>query len=634
MNPRLNLLVCALLFVSLALARSEDQIVTIRPEKPAVGIEITIRYNPTVKGATLFGAEALDVQLLMFRRKDMPLLIEVPMKKRGKIWEAKMKLDDTKSVFGMIRFLSEKLVDNNEDQYWDFLVYDNSGKPMESAYLARSYSYQYPSSPDFKRGKDLSRAREEALKEESLYPNRPQTKLGILGIELADTGLDPTLIRKIARQLDTMAEQHAEDQELLSSVVFFYKRLGLAEKGQALQDRLIEEKPKGKLAQQVRFQRIFKVRNAGQRAERAVEFLKEFPEVGSDQKSTVARILIQAKQFDKAEEIILSLQPPNGNLLNSIAWEYIEKETNLERGVELAKQGVQALRNINPSSKPPHISKKQWEQSSRRTLGFTLDTYAYGLFKLERYKDAQKAYREAYDLTGGMNADINERLVQSYLLNGEYDAAIEVTKECVEKSKYNDKLLEYGKEALARKEGSAEGFDLLLHAAEKRAMAKAKEELRGKRFTKAAPDFEAENLSGEVIQLAKLKGKVVVLDFWATWCGPCRAAFPFVQKVYEKYRENSDVMILAVNTWERVKGAERVDVVENFMEKNNYTFPVVYDESKVVDKYEVEGIPTQFYIDREGTIQFKEVGFHGPELEYSMAMMIDMLLSGEILSVK
>jgi hypothetical protein len=64
------------------------------------------------------------------------------------------------------------------------------------------------------------------------------------------------------------------------------------------------------------------------------------------------------------------------------------------------------------------------------------------------------------------------------------------------------------------------------------------------------------------------------------------------------------------------------------------TNPIVYDETQVVEKYKVEGIPTQFFVDRKGVIQFKTVGFEGPETEQGMAMKIDMLLSGEQLSAK
>ena len=268
------------------------------------------------------------------------------------------------------------------------------------------------------------------------------------------------------------------------------------------------------------------------------------------------------------------------------------------------------------------------------SLGAVLDTYAFGLFKLGRYQEAQAAYREAYDLTEGSHTDSNERLVQCYLQNGEYATAVEVAKACIEKTKYTDKLLEHGKAAFAKKEGNTEGFERLVAAAKEAGAAKAKAELMAKRVNKPAPDFEAKNLGGEVLKLAQLQGKVVVLDFWATWCGPCKQAFPYVQKVYEKYKDNPEVMILAVNTWERETGFERQRVVKKFLEENKYTFPVVYDESGVVEKYKVEGIPTQFFIDRKGAIQFKVVGFDGPAMEQEMAMKIDMLLSGELLSAK
>jgi len=87
MKHRMAVLALALLVIASAFAGSEEPLVTIKPEKPAVGAEITILYNPTVKGATLFGVEAVEVQVLVLREKEMPLLLEATMKKAGKVWE-------------------------------------------------------------------------------------------------------------------------------------------------------------------------------------------------------------------------------------------------------------------------------------------------------------------------------------------------------------------------------------------------------------------------------------------------------------------------------------------------------------------------------------------------------------------
>ena len=66
-----------------------------------------------------------------------------------------------------------------------------------------------------------------------------------------------------------------------------------------------------------------------------------------------------------------------------------------------------------------------------------------------------------------------------------------------------------------------------------------------------------------------------MLDFWATWCGPCKASFPSLQKIYSKYKDNSDVVILALNTWENKTGKELEDLVKGFIADNKYTFCVL-----------------------------------------------------------
>ena len=116
-----------------------------------------------------------------------------------------------------------------------------------------------------------------------------------------------------------------------------------------------------------------------------------------------------------------------------------------------------------------------------------------------------------------------------------------------------------------------------------------------------APDFELITLTGETAKLSDYKGKKVILNFWATWCPPCRVEMPYMESYYEKYKESENVEILAVNMSNMERG--RSKTVKEFVNEHNLTFPILLDEDgEVTDLYEVRRYPTTFIINTEGII--------------------------------
>lgn len=113
-----------------------------------------------------------------------------------------------------------------------------------------------------------------------------------------------------------------------------------------------------------------------------------------------------------------------------------------------------------------------------------------------------------------------------------------------------------------------------------------------------APDFEVATLEGETVKLSDFRGEPVIINFWATWCPPCRAEMPDFQELYE----TEDVEILAVNLTESEQSEQGI---EDFIDELGLTFPIPMDvESDVSEMYEVQAYPTSYIVDSEGKVQF------------------------------
>jgi len=122
-----------------------------------------------------------------------------------------------------------------------------------------------------------------------------------------------------------------------------------------------------------------------------------------------------------------------------------------------------------------------------------------------------------------------------------------------------------------------------------------------------APNFSAPTLGGGTTSLADYQGKVIILDFWATWCPPCRMEMPGFQAIYEKYKDKG-LVILAANT-----SNETVRVIKPFVVENHLTFPILFgpEIGKISRAYDAgQSIPVSFIIDRKGNIRDKLVGYH------------------------
>ncbi len=138
---------------------------------------------------------------------------------------------------------------------------------------------------------------------------------------------------------------------------------------------------------------------------------------------------------------------------------------------------------------------------------------------------------------------------------------------------------------------------------------------------KKAPNFCLKGLNGEKVELKNFRGKVVFLNFWATWCGPCKEEMPSMQALHHQFKEKGFVFLTISVDYAGVKP------VKEFIEKHRYTFPVLIDpKGETLDLFEVRGIPTTFLIDQKGTMIGKAIGpkdWKRPELISFLNLLIE-----------
>lgn len=596
------------------------------PAIPTPGDTITVTYNPDSTG--LKDASKINLMAYLYN-VNLDETKQVLMQKSQDGWKASFKTSDsTKGV--LIKFKNDDEIDNNLKQGFLVEMHDADGKVISGSYAGYANaiygwgSYYLDMDRNFDSSlyyfkKDFEK--NPLVKNDFMDP--------YLGVEtkLNKDNTASIIIRELSGY-----QSHAKTEKEYAVLANWYDKADMTNRAETYKKILEDKYPNSDFVQRERYEAFHNETNIKKQLELLADFEKSYPQSQylTNCYDIIAINYLAKKQYNRLREFFQNnVSKPSTYRFYSVSTKMLDNKTEPKIAMEIAKLGVdRATEEVNsPTDKKPNYqSDEEWKEDREYMLGENLYAYAEALYMLGKPADAEAPLKEAKNLTRGKEEDVNQLYAKVLIANGQNEEAMNEIESYIKVGKATPEMKAMLKEIYTKKNGSSDGFDSYIAKYESVAKQLLVAKLERQIMKQPAPDFSLADLDGKKVSLKSLKGKTVIIDFWATWCGPCKASFPGMQKALELYKDNNDVQFLFINSWEN--GEDKKENAQQFLTDNNYPFHVLLDlDNKVIEDYRVSGIPTKFVIDKDGNIRFMKVGFSGntDEMVDEISTMISMI---------
>ncbi|GAB4123383.1 MAG: hypothetical protein OHK0045_23620 [Raineya sp.] len=558
-------------------------------------------------------------------KNEVPTMQKVNLEKTNQTWKGQVAPQtDTKSFIIAFFEKGETIPENNKGKGYTQIFYDEKKKPLSGAWMGLNIITNFVYYLEINKSQKIEWARQE-------FRNHPDNKLRYFDAYT-------TLIlngdnKKALDELKKLEKKKNLDEDEMVIIYDTHRKQKNQAKTQEWEKKITARYPKSSFSERIKADKIYEEKDADRRVELIKEFLNNYP--NSQYKKNFEeilywRLIFKAAKNNNLEETSRLLEKAPEDIKNELAiqannyaWELAEENQNLAIAEKLSKFAVEvqntALQNVEQTQNKDTQIPALREQSIKFSLGMYWDTYGWVLYKQEKYLEALGAFKEAISIHPHNQKDTD--YLERYFLA--QDKAEKMLLENLVKTNRADQKHKYRLRKLyVMEKKSEEGFEQYLSEMEAEGKRKVQEEILEEITEQKSPNFEIKDLEGKSISLKSLQGKVVVIDFWATWCGPCLSSFPGMQKSVSQYKDDKEVVFLFVGTMDTEKN------VKEWAEKNKekYSFYILYDkENKMSNSFGVKAIPNKFVLDKKGQIRFNRVGFNGSAeaTRYELEVMIE-----------
>ncbi|MEO5789760.1 redoxin domain-containing protein [Gelidibacter sp.] len=600
---------------------------TISNEHPKPGDQLELTYKSDQEVEAFYAYMVGD--------KNYPLDIDFSAKDGEQ--KSSIKIPDSAVALAFIFKVDDQYDNNNKKGYLLPLYTKNGEKIPGSSSAIAYYPIRYGENYGIKG--DPTTALNTIKFELDAHPNLKST-WEVPYLQLAYKNDKEEAKKLIDQYAASLGKKPTVSEKEYTSLLQFYSMMGEEAKVDSIKSMTLAKFPKGTTAN---YELIDQFQQESD-LEKKAEIFKKYSEanaksgnLGDYMAGTLARNYYQQKDMANFDKYLSQVDDKarRASTLNNLAWPLAESGENLDEAEKMSKTSLELITDLqkNQDDKPEFYTKKQYDKSLKSSYNMFADTYAFILFQQGKIKEAIAYQEKAHDHKG-RDTEANQRYIEYLIADNQFETVKDKAESFIKSGHANEKIKEAYRTTYLKLNPSATDVEENMITFEKEAYATQVAEIEKTILDEEAPTFTLKDMKGKDVSLASLKGKTVILDFWATWCGPCKASFPGMQEVVTKYKNDDKVVLLFVDTFER--GPNREKLVEDFIKTSKYDFHVVYDTElegsnafEVAEKYDITGIPTKVIIGPDGRMKFKSVGYSGSneKLVKEIDIMIDILKS-------
>ncbi len=626
------------LFILLICVKAYAQdLVKISPQKPQAGEVINISFDP--KGSKIPDSlERLFINFTSSNFYEMPS--RLPMKKDAGVWKVSFKLPIySRYTSFTVSDLSKAFVHQPTDtSHYEFFVYKKD-KLVEGNYLAKGHSLSVQN----RKSSTLQQQQQAFYKKElSVYPDNYEAQLYILNYHIkTEAGKAKWQARRNALAvIEKKFRSNPTFAGNINKTTMGYLIIGEPQKVDSIRQVIVKEFPNAIVSIENKLSRLIKNKNADLVADSLQLLLSKASKENLEAYTSAYDYLL--KYYVKKKDEVNALRYYSLALHGDTTPYQWKNYSNYAKFFEENNMLLDSAKKLNTHvlsnlEKYP-TSVIRYFPETGYLIGFD-EKRAQNLKQIEvelkamqgilSYKlgDKNEAIKWLTEVKSNLNnlksKELLVKIAETYKAMKDESTAQQFLGMAYKVAPFDAHLTDLLKKSVNDAGGKDADFKRKIAELDKEWKETHFDDLKKIVLDLPFPDFQIVDMNKKPLTAADLKGKIVVMDLWATWCKPCLAFFPYLQVIYDKYKDDKDVVFVILNS----ASGNTFEDAFNWVDKNkDYSFPFYYNQDKKMGaKLDVTTIPTTFILDKNSKIRFKKVGNEGEKAMPQLDAMIEFI---------